>query len=242
MPHNAALRDIEAVACDIDGTLYPAMSFNIRLAPVIVRHPFFMLAIKKTRSRLHELGKLDDFYKTQTEIVCEYLKKDFESVDAQINELVYHHWDEVFFGVKRFPHVKELILKLKASGIKLAVLSDFPVGKKLIALGLTDLWDCELCAEDSSALKPEAAPFDMLSERIGVAKSKILYVGNSIRFDHAGAKRAGLKSAILVKPSKKAAADFLGFPPDFVFSDYRELTAKLFGAVPAAETAGTAGI
>ena len=41
------LKNIKAVAFDIDGTLYPASSLNIRLIPYVVKHLFFYLESKR---------------------------------------------------------------------------------------------------------------------------------------------------------------------------------------------------
>jgi putative hydrolase of the HAD superfamily len=79
-----------------------------------------------------------------------------------------------------------------------------------------------LSSEKIGALKPNALPFDTLAAALNEPREKILYVGNSLRFDVRGARSAGLKTAyfmpfwsgILSKPPQDA---------DFSFKSYRQL-------------------
>jgi putative hydrolase of the HAD superfamily len=54
-----------------------------------------------------------------------------------------------------------------------------------------------------------------------LAPERILYVGNSVKYDIIGAKRAGMKAA-LVCPSWLKRCSHNG-NADFIFSDYRQL-------------------
>ena len=71
---------IEAIAFDIDGTLYPAWRLNIRILPFVVRHLRFMRAFNRARTeiRLHQGempgGKYGGFFDFQTELISKYLK------------------------------------------------------------------------------------------------------------------------------------------------------------------------
>ena len=53
------LSDIDAVAFDIDGTLYPAWAFTVRCIPFFLRHIRFMHAFSAVRRFLHSKSAAD---------------------------------------------------------------------------------------------------------------------------------------------------------------------------------------
>jgi putative hydrolase of the HAD superfamily len=82
-------------------------------------------------------------------------------------------------------------------------------------MGLGGFWDLVLCTEETGRLKPDPLPFDLLARELKVPAGRILYVGNSVAYDVRGAKRAGMRTALLRRrPSPEA---------DFCFHDYRQL-------------------
>ena len=50
---------IEAIAFDIDGTLYPAWKLTLRAVPFFICHIRFMNAFRKVRRILHEYSSSD---------------------------------------------------------------------------------------------------------------------------------------------------------------------------------------
>jgi 2-haloalkanoic acid dehalogenase type II len=52
-----------------------------------------------------------------------------------------------------------------------------------------------LSSEEAQAYKPHRSIFELLSERLGVAPEKILYVGDSLLADVTGSKNAGMQAA-----------------------------------------------
>ncbi|ERH09389.1 MAG: haloacid dehalogenase family protein [halophilic archaeon J07HX64] len=68
---------------------------------------------------------------------------------------------------------------------------------KLDALGITDRFDTRVYAFDLPRRKPHADPFDRALATLDIAPERALYVGNSLRYDVAGAQNAGLAVAWL---------------------------------------------
>jgi putative hydrolase of the HAD superfamily len=66
---------------------------------------------------------------------------------------------------------------------------------KLEALGLEDAFDAVVFAGDMPRRKPHRDPFDRALDELGVEASGALYVGDSLEYDVAGAKGAGLRVA-----------------------------------------------
>jgi putative hydrolase of the HAD superfamily len=89
-------------------------------------------------------------------------------------------------------------------------------------MGLDGYWDTILCSELTGRMKPHPLPFLILARQMGMPPERILYVGNSVRYDITGAKGAGMKAALVTRSIIKK----IRRPgnADFVFSDYRQLS------------------
>ena len=220
-----------AVAFDLDGTLYPNASLQSRLLPFFARNWRLLLAFDRARGlirgeqeRRPDLAR-PDFYDWQAELTAGFLGAAGLPVDASetkalIERRIYRGLEPLFRKVRLFPHVVELLAELRLSGLKVGLLSDFPPEAKLENLGLAGAWDAALCSERCGALKPSAVPFNALAEALGREPGETLYVGNSAAYDALGARRAGMKAALvsLAPGSAKFRSS-----ADFVFRDYRKL-------------------
>ena len=225
------MQGITAVAFDLDGTLYPNYSLNMRLLPFLFRHWRFLLAFSRARNNIRReqaaqaalaltpQSSMPDFYGRQAQLVAEQLKAQKEEIRERIDRLIYRGWEPFFLKIKPFPHVREVLGEMKAAGLKLGLLSDFPTAAKLEYLGLSGYWNTALCTENIGALKPAALPFEELAKALSCAPEQILYVGNSNRYDVEGAKRAGMKAALL----NIGLPVISGIKADFTFRDYRQL-------------------
>jgi putative hydrolase of the HAD superfamily len=219
-----------AVAFDLDGTLYPNYRFYIRLVPFVLRELRFLRAFGKARDWLRagkgEGGK-DDFYGRQARLMAEILREPPEKLQDKLERLIYRGWEPIFKKIKLYPHVAETLRALKAGGIKLGLLSDFPPEEKLRNLGISEFWDTVLCSETIGELKPGLLPFEELAGSLGLPPEEILYVGNSFSYDVLGARKAGMGAAWIKAGRKNPSSGAGGIPPgrgaDFVFSDYRQL-------------------
>ncbi|MDR2181311.1 MAG: HAD family hydrolase [Treponema sp.] len=231
-----AAAGLKAVAFDLDGTLYPNYRFYARLFPLILRHPRFFRAFALVRRRLHEADadapaggtNGTNFYRRQAALMSELLgvRVDEQSMERR----VYRPWENCFARVRLFPFVAETAAALKGAGLKLGLLSDFPPERKLILLGLEGVFDTVLCTEITGRLKPNRLPFDTLARAMAVEAESILYVGNSPRFDVAGAKAAGMRAALIKRgPASTGRCSAETAAADFVFRDYRQLRQYVLG-------------
>jgi putative hydrolase of the HAD superfamily len=235
---------ISGVAYDLDGTLYPNYRLNIRLLPFILKEWPLLLAFGKARNLIRadqeaayfaaeaaaqeaagqEAAAQEaapDFYEAQSRLMGRLLRADPARIKAKAETLIYRNWEEHFKKIKLHPRVLETLESFRAAGLKQGILSDFPLERKLENLGLSGYWDAVLCSEHSGRLKPDPLPFEKLAEALGLPPEQILYVGNSRRCDIYGAKRAGMKTALIRFPPLASGA-FRRFT-DFVFHDYRQL-------------------
>jgi putative hydrolase of the HAD superfamily len=231
------LQGLSAVAFDLDGTLYPNFRFYRRLLPFLFRHGRLLAAFGKARNIIRReqkqapLSSLPDFYAYQAQLTANLLKVKDAAAAAQMREtiekLIYRGWEGYFATIKMFPCVKEILTELRSAGLVLGMLSDFPPDIKLENMGISDFWDVVLCTEITGALKPAEKPFADLAKALGFPPEKILYVGNSYRYDVIGAMQAGMKTALIVNRfyCKSLLPGVSGGKPsaDFYFHDYRQL-------------------
>lgn len=213
--------DIRGVAFDLDGTFYPNYRFYARLLPFVAKEWRYLLAFSKARTILRNIGGEGNFYDLQAHFMAEILKKDGAVIKDRTERLIYRGWEPLFKKVRPYPHVGEALAAFKAAGLRLGLLSDFPAELKLEYLGLRGYWDTVICSEHVNRLKPDPAPFLELARRMDLPPEWILYVGNSVSYDIVGAKRQGMRAALVSSPLRKHRRNTGG--ADFVFTDYRQL-------------------
>ncbi len=227
MEHTIAY-DIDAVAFDIDGTLYPSWKFTIRGLPFFIRHLRFMYAFKNARKTLHKLSAdapdtpIPDFFDLQSKLLSEQLPMTAEQAATFVNEKIYKGWKKYFLAIKPYPYAKQAILELKNSGLKIGILSDFPPEQKDTVWDILPLCDAYLGSEKTGALKPSRIPFEQLAEMLNVPCNRILYVGNSQKYDVEGAAAAGMKTACIQSPIASLCGKKIR-NADISFSNYRQL-------------------
>ncbi|MCL2608894.1 MAG: HAD family hydrolase [Treponema sp.] len=215
-----------AVAFDLDGTLYPNSRFYLRMIPFVAGNLRFLLAFSRARHIIRKEQErfpervVGDFYGYQAGLVAGLLgiPERAGAMKEKIDALVYRGWEPIFAGIRLFPHVRELLGEFRAAGLKLALLSDFPPRAKLENMALAGLWDAVLCSEEIGALKPSVHSFKVMADDLDLPPEKILYVGNSRRYDVAGARAAGMATALIAGRNGNPRADL-------IFKDYRQLKA-----------------
>lgn len=206
---------LEAVAFDMDGTLYPNRRLVRKALPFFFKNLKLTVHFSRVRRDIRARRPIDDFYRVQGEMLAERMAIPRHEADRVIREIIYNSWPKVMQNVKPYAGIEQVLGELKNRGLKLAVLSDFPVGEKLTALGLDGWWDYAKSAEFSGYLKPNPEPFLDVCRALGKDPEQVMYVGNHYEYDVLGAKSVGMKTAYLGS-SRRAENE-----ADIVFSDYR---------------------
>jgi len=218
---------IEAIAFDIDGTLYPAWKLTLRAVPFFIRHIRFMQAFGKVRRILHEYGSsepdkvLPDFFSVQNELLATHLSISAQEAGVFLDREIYKGWNKTFLRIRPYPFAKEAIIRLKEAGFKIGILSDFPPEQKGSVWGILPLCDAALNSEVLGALKPSRIPFLKLAEALNTPCERILYVGNSKAYDVAGAAAVGMKTAYIANPLVSLLRKKTPYA-DISFSNYRQ--------------------
>lgn len=222
------IADIDAIAFDIDGTLYRNFSLYRRLGPFLVRHARLLIALGKVRDEIRAIQRAnpgvpsEDFFAWQAKLLGERIGVGADEAKRLVDTLIYTGWIPLFARVRPCSHAREAFLAFRGAGFKLGLLSDFPPSQKGDVWGLGPLCDAVLGAEETGALKPSAIPFRALAAALGVEPRRVLYVGNSLTSDIRGARAAGMKTALIARPLSilfgQAARE-----ADISFSSYRQL-------------------
>ena len=120
------LGEIDAVAFDIDGTLYRESKLNIRILPHFLCHIVFFSKYGIVRKQLRKKDFYEDFDKAQAELLGKYLQCSAQKAEQKLDKIVYSGLKKYFTKFNACSGALELILRLKEQGVKIAVLSDFP--------------------------------------------------------------------------------------------------------------------
>jgi len=213
---------LRAVAFDVDGTLYPNASMYLRSLGLALTNARLLKTLERVRGKLRDKPDTGaDFHHVQARLVAAELGVTPEHAYALIEARVYTRWYRIFRTLKPFPGLVRTVADFRAAGLKLAVLSDFPIRKRLEDMGLPGPWDCAFSSEETGYLKPHPQAFQVLANRLELPASDILYVGNSYTYDVLGAAAAGMPCAHLTRtpvPGGQAAFSFARYDQlrDFV--------------------------
>lgn len=99
------------------------------------------------------------------------------------------------------------------------------LGKAITGLGLEPLLDKVLGRNDVPALKPSPDGINLALEKLGVARERSLFVGDSLD-DVNAARKAGLKVMIITN-GENLRQDLIEARPHRIFDRYSELICEL---------------
>lgn len=125
-------------------------------------------------------------------------------------------------NVRPLPGTREVLDRLQGTVPLGAVTNGSPAmqSRKLDALGFDEYFETVVHGGYDAPAKPAPDPFHAALETLGVAPDGALHVGNSVASDVAGAKRAGVRAALL---ETGAGAREEGPAPDHVLTSLGDL-------------------
>ena len=229
--HILNLGEIDAVAFDIDGTLYRNGNLYLRLVPHYLRNLRFFRKYNAVRKELRASEEnqkgYEDFFAAQKNLLAAKLSCSPEQAGQLLDEIVYSGLKKYFQKIKPCRGAARLICRLKNAGFKIALLSDFPPEQKGELWGIKENCDLLLSTEEIGALKPSARPFEVLAGKLGVPAERILYIGNSHSYDVMGPKSLGMKAGWFV-PRIKGFFGCRSKVADITFWSYSQLERLIF--------------
>ena len=132
---------------------------------------------------------------------------------------MFERFDEFFDQVFRafedhrswclFPETKSTLAQLKAQGLELGIISNFD--SRLFAvmrgLGIAESFDTVTISSLAQAAKPAPQIFHLALQKHAVDPEEALHIGDSLREDVEGAKKAGLHAVLLDREARQQQAD-----------------------------------
>lgn len=141
------------------------------------------------------------------EVVGEALNAvDARSFAACFTELFAHYADP--HAWRLYPDVPPALAALRASGIRLAVVSNFDrrLGAIVDGLGLGKAFDLVVPSSVAGAAKPAPAIFQHALHALGVSAAHALHVGDAMADDVAGARAAGMRAVLVDRTTDRRRA------------------------------------
>jgi len=221
--------ELKAVGFDIDGTLYPEHRIRWRALFYSLKHIRLLMAFARARKliRFNQVGEVCDVDLDETEValLAKELGCGIGKARNLRDELIYRGWEKYFQGMKIYPGVRSSLKKLKDAGLKLAVLSDFPVGRKLEYFGLEGIFDVVLGFPESGRLKPHREPFIRMAKKLNVDPGNMMYVGNRLVYDVRGSRNAGMRGVLIASSRRRIPLEVT------TYSSFSQLTESIISEV-----------
>ena len=214
---------IRAVLFDVDGTLYPQSYFIRTSIQFMLMHPLLSAAFRQLRHDVRQIGGVEDLHLAQISLAAGYLRIPADRAQELLEKHIYGTFMTMLGRAKPYPAVEPLLAAFKDAGLKLGVITDYPTGDKLSALGFNQYWDVAISADTLGHLKPEPDAFLLAAQELKISPEQIIYVGNEYKYDIIGAKKAGMKAAHL---AKKPMPDSVA---DLTFSNFEDLRGYILG-------------
>lgn len=119
---------------------------------------------------------------------------------AAADRLAEAHWQAELEGMRSYDDVGLLLAAARNAGIRTALITNGPgpvQRGKLAAVGLTDAFDAVLISGEVGAAKPDTRIFEVALAELGVGAESAWHIGDTLAYDIAGARAAGIEAVWL---------------------------------------------
>jgi HAD superfamily hydrolase (TIGR01549 family) len=207
-------RPLRAVLFDLDGTLYHQAPLRalmaLELATLFLRGS--PAAASRTIRALAAFRRVrEELRQAEPDTPLERLQYEAAARRAGVPVAELEAWAREWIDERPLKYLRrcrrrglpDLLDGLRDRGLRTGVFSDHPVRSKLRALGVAQAMELQLCATDAEidAFKPDPRGFQRACRLWGLEPAQVLYVGDRVEIDGAGAARAGMPCAILERRS-----------------------------------------
>lgn len=211
---------VKAVIFDMDDTLVDWSGFVAESRPEVLRNRLSKLYdhLVSTGHILPELNEFGALYHTTLNGIWDTLDEMSDTLPTYVEMLrdTLHKMEVdtsrydladlrkliagVFYpGVIAYPDARMVLESIRSSGLLTGLLTNAPYPidlrhTELEGVGLLDLFDVKVSAEDVRYKKPNPRAFLAVTERLNVKPEEAVYVGDLLRDDVMGSQSAGLKA------------------------------------------------
>lgn len=212
MARTLLFHELRGVLFDVDGTLYDQRPLRRRMLRQLSALPLreglktarrtwrAISAFRKTLEELRECAPGCGLESLRYERAAERAGIPTAELRGVVDDWMLTRPIPLIGGCAR-PGMREFIHWLEQRGRRVGVLSDYPPGTKLEALGIASSCRLRLCSTDADidAFKPHPHGFERALAIWQLAPNNLLYVGDRASVDAAGAKAAGMPCVIIGK-------------------------------------------
>jgi putative hydrolase of the HAD superfamily len=140
-------------------------------------------------------------------------------------KLLEVYYLEVYSERKVYPEVISVLRAFKDRGARMGIVSNttnpvFMKEKEMQATGLKSFFEFAIYSSDTPYRKPHPSIFELAIAHLGMNPKEILFVGDNISMDVAGAQGVGMKSAWLNRDGKSLPT---GISPDYELHSLEDL-------------------
>lgn len=179
----------------------------------------FELAFRDVIAYCGEFRNMRDLYGISTRNV--FHRYGIHVEDDHIQELNAVYKKMLDEAVTILPNVKKTLDTLYANGLRLGMVSNGDAEELSTHLnGVSDLFDVIVTSEELEVYKPHPRIFNETLQKMGIAREKASFVGDSIISDICGAQKAGLTT---IWYNKRQRTRMRGLRPDFEIRDMAEV-------------------
>ena len=194
------LEGVRAIVFDLDDTLYPEREYTLSGARAVALHLETELGESGVFRQLAEIEAREP----AGVLYSRWLEQRGLDASSRLPELLRIHRTHQP-RLKLELGVVEVLVRLSAS-YRLGLVTDGRLEQqhaKADALGLNELLDTLVFSDElgRERWKPDPAPYWNALERLGVPPKQAVYVGDNPVKDFLGARRAGMRSVRLRRPS-----------------------------------------
>ncbi len=188
---------IKAITLDLDNTLIDFMKMKTAASNAAAKA--MIKAGLKMKLKDAERLLFDEYIKDieGNHAFQDFLKKHNALSDRILAAAINAHVITKLKYLKTYPRVKSTLKKLRAKGIKLAIITDAPRLKayqRLDAIGLADFFDVVVSMDDTGKVKPSVIPFKKTLKLLDVKPEEAMHLGDWPEKDILGAKKIGMKT------------------------------------------------
>ena len=142
-----------------------------------------------------------------------------------LNKLLEVYYQEVYSERKVYPEVVSVLSSIKDMGARMGIVSNttnpvFMKEKEMQATGLKPFFEFAIYSSETPYRKPHHSIFELAMTHLNMNPAEILFVGDDISMDVAGAQAVGMKSAWLNRDGKNLPA---GINPDYELHSLEDL-------------------
>jgi putative hydrolase of the HAD superfamily len=162
------------------------------------------------------------------EVSLQKLMNHFEislNEDITLNKLLEVYYLEVYSERKVYPEVVSVLRSFKDMGARMGIISNttnpvFMKEKEMQATGLKPFFEFAIYSSNAPYRKPHPSIFELAMTHLDMNPAEILFVGDDISMDIAGAQGVGMKSAWLNRGGKNLP---VGINPDYELHSLEDL-------------------